>query len=507
MQIQQIIRLWESGYSIRRISKELSLHRKTVSNYLELFKTAGVTIDELTDSERSIQQVLNIQIDKQLETEKSKHLSSFLSEHASNRKKPGFTVQNLYQDYVEVGGDYSRPHFYRLVNEQWNPPQGSLKLDHTYGEQMFVDYTGKKLSYTNKDTGEEIEVEVLVTILPASQYIYVEAMADQKQKNFVGGIINALEYIDGVPKGIISDNLKSAVIKAGKYQSIINKTLQGMALHYKSTIDPTRPYHAKDKAMVEGAVKIVYQQIFYQVNKHRHFSISELNATIWPCLKELNNKPLTTKDKSRNEQFLVEHAYLQPLPLYRYELKEYRRAKVQKMGYVYCSEYKNYYSVPYRYIGKQVELRYDCRVMEVYYDGNRIANHIISQAKGSYVTNKEHLSSQNKAFTEWTPEYFSKLAAEKGENVQRYIDLLIDQKPYPEQAYRQALGILALCRQYEVNRVETACELAMKYSNYSYNTIKQIIENRKDKNHQTMDDEILIGIPSHGNIRGSEYYT
>ena len=103
-------------------------------------------------------------------------------------------------------------------------------------------------------------------------------------------------------------------------------------------------------------------------------------------------------------------------------------------------------------------------------------------------------------------QYFSKLAAEKGENVQRYIDLLIDQKPYPEQAYRQALGILALCRQYEVIRVETACELAMKYSKCSYNTIKQIIENGKDKNHQTMDNEILIGIPSHENIRGSEYY-
>jgi transposase len=507
MTIQQIIRLRESGYSLRRIAKELGLHRLTVTNYLALYRESGASVEEILDPDKNVQQLLNIQLEKQTDSEKAGHLTSFLEGQFLNQNKPGFTIQNLYQDYVAEGGSYSRSQFYRLVKEKWHPPGGSLKIDHKYGEQLFVDYTGKKLYYTDKETGEEIDVEVLVTILPNSQYLYVEAMSDQKQHNFVRGIINALEFIDGAPKGIVSDNLKSAVTKGGKYQSVINKTLQGMALHYKTSIDPTRPYHPKDKAMVEGAVKIVYQQIFYHVSKHRHFSIAELNISIKQYLEELNNRPLSKIGRSRKDQFLEEKPYLFPLPMYRYELKEYRRAKVQKMGYVYCNEYKNYYSVPHRYIGKRVELRFDSRTLEVYYGGARIANHITSQSKGAYVTNKEHLSSNNKAYTEWTPEYFSKMAAEKGEHIQEYITLLIDQKPYPEQAYRQAQGILALCRLYETSRVNAACQMALDYSKSSYNIIKQILENERDKNYQRNENELIIEVPVHENIRGSQYYT
>jgi len=81
-------------------------------------------------------------------------------------------------------------------------------------------------------------------------------MSSQRQEDFIHGIMNALEHVGGSPKGVVTDNLKSAVTKAGKYQSIINKSLQGMALHYETTIDPTRTYHPKDKALVEGAVKV-----------------------------------------------------------------------------------------------------------------------------------------------------------------------------------------------------------------------------------------------------------
>jgi hypothetical protein len=59
------------------------------------------------------------------------------------------------------------------------------------------------------------------------------------------------------------------------------------------------------------------------------------------------------KEASRREQFqFVEREYLKPLPGSAYELKDYPRAKVQKMGYVYFSSDKSYYSVSYRYIGK-----------------------------------------------------------------------------------------------------------------------------------------------------------
>jgi transposase len=509
MQIKQVIRLYESGSSIRKISRELGVHRKTVKSYIEGYLKSGKSLNDLDDNETSI--IKNLGLERKEIQREGRYLilKNFIDNRSKFKKKPGFTIDNFYKDYQSIVGNkgYSRTQFYRILNQIWHSPQGSIRLIHKYGDKLFVDFAGKKLNYIDRATGEEIEVEVLVTILPASQYIYVEAVPNQKLPNFIGGIMNALKFIGGVPKGIITDNLRGAVTKSGKYQSTINKTFQAMALHYNTTIDPTRPYRPKDKALVEGAVKIVYAAIYYEVSKHCHFSISDLNRSIGQELEKLNKRTLTNRDVSRDDLYNEEKEYLQALPRYRYELKEYRRAKVQKMGYVLCSEYRNYYSVPYRYIGKKIEMRYDSRTLEIYYQGDRIAIHALSTIKGTYITQKEHLSSNNRAYAEWNPEYFSKLGAQKGEFIQLYIELLIAQRPYPEQAYKQALGILALCRDYTSHRVNTACKMARQHPRYSFNMIKAILENKKDiEDTIKCKNENKQTIPDHDNVRGENYF-
>lgn len=512
MEIINILRLYEQGNSIRKIALLTGTHRKTVSEYITLFKNCGLSLSAIGTDEMPVNNALGLQQAPKTITGRQTVFEQFISSQEENRKKPGFSVQNMYKDYVQLAlsDKYSRSQFYKQVAQIWYSEKGSIKLNHAFGQQLYADYTGDKLYYIDKQTGLEIPVEVLVTTLPASQYIYVEAMANQKQENFINGLMNALEYIDGVPQAIVTDNLKSAVAKTSKYQSTINKTLQGMAVHYKTTIDPTRAYHPKDKAMVEGAVKIVYQQIFYQVNKERYFSIAQINDAIKRELEKLNNKFLTYCDYSRSDQFKKEREYLQPLPVYRYEIKTYSRAKVQKMGYILCNAYKNYYSVPYRFIGKHVEVRHDSRAVEIYFQSERIAIHITSLLKGHYTTNADHLSSNNKAYTEWNPEFFITQAAEHGPDVKEYIELLIQQRPYPEQAYKQTQGILALCKKYSSSRVNVACRMSARHSKYYYKMIEQILVNGTDKAYEAEElpnQENIPAIPAHENIRGSEYYS
>jgi len=111
----------------------------------------------------------------------------------------------------------------------------------------------------DKLTGEVIEVEVFVGILPCSHYTFVEASPSQKREDFIGSMNRCLRYFGGVPKAIIPDNLKSAVTKSSKYEPVLNKTFKDFALHYGSVINPARSYSPQDKALVEGAVKLVYQ--------------------------------------------------------------------------------------------------------------------------------------------------------------------------------------------------------------------------------------------------------
>ncbi|WP_430933120.1 Mu transposase domain-containing protein [Saccharicrinis sp. 156] len=142
------------------------------------------------------------------------------------------------------------------------------------------------------------------------------------------------------------------------------------------------------------------------------FSLDELNQEIKKLLLDYNNRLLTRKGASRKELFQsVERSYLKPLPSSGYELKDYRRAKVQKMGYAYFSPDKNYYNVPYRYIAKSTQIHYTKSTAEVLYNHERIASHQRNPAMGIYIINKDHLSSTHKAYTEWSPAYFEKKAA------------------------------------------------------------------------------------------------
>ncbi len=164
-------------------------------------------------------------------------------------------------------------------------------------------------------------------------------------------------------------------------------------------------------------------------------------------LEDYNNYQLQNKGISRREQFQSqERSYLKTLPATRYELKNYRRAKVQKIGYIFFSPDKSYYSVPYQYIGQNTEIHYTDKQVEVYYNHQRIAVHIRNKSKGSYNTVKEHLSSSHQFYADWSPEYFKKLATPHGTYVVSYVEQMIRQAAYPETAYKRSMGIIQLHR-------------------------------------------------------------
>jgi len=327
----------------------------------------------------------------------------------------------------------------------------------------------------------------------------------QKKEDFITSMNHCLEYFGGVPKTIVTDNLKSAVTKASKYEAILNKSLKSLAIHYKTSINPTRSYSPQDKALVEGAVKLVYQRIFYPLSKTTFFSIEALNKAIGEKLIEYNNYQMVQLETSRYKQFLdIEKAYLEALPPQPYELKEYKKAKVQKMGFVYLHEDKNYYSVPYRYIGQHVEVQYNSEDVEIYYNSERIAIHKRNYRKGSYTTKEEHLSSSHKFYKDWSPDYFLSWANKYGNHVHAYVGKLLQQASYPEIAYKQCLGVINLKTEYTPQRLDNACKMALNQSRHGYRIIKNILANKMDMINQTTVTKPHI--TKHVNIRGSESY-
>ena len=273
-----------------------------------------------------------------------------------------------------------------------------------------------------------------------------------------------------------------------------------MGHYYGCVINPTRARSPQDKALVEGAVKLVYQRIYYDMSNMIFFSLEELNKQIRKLLERYNSYKLQTTGISRFKQFAeLEQEFLNPLPAEPYKIKYYNHAKVQKMGYIFLSEKKNYYSVPYRYIGKQVEVQHTIDTVEIYYKKQRIATHAKSNRRGNYTTVSDHLSSTHLYYQSLNKNFFVKMSAEIGINTASYVAKLIDGQPYPEVGFKRSQGIISLKNKYPKERIETACEKALAYDICSYRIIENILKNNTDM--EPEQKQIKHKIKPHGNLR------
>lgn len=507
MDIKQIITLHNDGVSNRQIGRILSISRNTVNSYIKLISASDYSCEDLLKfPEKELNELF-----PGLTTIKNPRydqLMLFFEKVYKARNEPGFTFLYHFNEYVGQTEDpYGYTQFVEHYNRKYQKRRGSMKLDHPPGKEVYIDFAGKKLHYIDKETGEKVAAEVFVAILPYSQYTFVCACKSQSREDLIGCMEKALVFFGGVPLAIVSDNLKAAVSRASKYEPIINKTFKDFARHYDCVVNPTRTYHAQDKALVEGAVRLAYQRIYHPMREMTFFSLAELNQAITGYLERYNDLLFQRKDASRKELFQsVERDCLKALPSQPYQIKEYCRAKVQLMGYVYFSPDKSYYSVPYRYIGKSTQIEYTPTSIEVYYHQERIAVHQRSRKKGEYHTIEDHLSSTHKQRQKWNPDFFRKQARPHGEHVEQVVAGMIASQTYPEIGYKRAMGLIQLHKGYGSVRLDKACQLALQYEIYSYQRIKNILYNKMDQVIQEGLEDKTTHIPVHQNIRGANYY-
>ena len=380
-----------------------------------------------------------------------------------------------------------------------------MRMEHKAGGKLFIDFTGKKFTIVDRDTGELKELEVFVCILGSSQYTYVEACASQKLEDFIRCTENALWFYGGVPRALVPDNLKSAVTKSSRYEPKVNEVFADFAEHYETAVLPTRTYRPRDKAIVENAVRIIYTRVFAPLRNETFHSVADINTAIRELLEKHNDMSFRGREYSRRSLFLeVESRELMPLPEKRYEIKRYAQATVHKNSHIYLGRDKHYYSVPYRHIGKQVKLVYTDSMVEVYHKHERLAVHQRNRKRYGYTTLAEHMPSHHRFVSEWSSERFISWAGNIGESCQGYIMAILDKKQHPEQSYKSCLGVLHLAKKYGRGRLDNACRRATEYGAYNYNMVERILKKGWDKLDEGADDNLEM--PEHQNIRGGKYY-
>jgi transposase len=511
--IRLIIQSLNQGVSIMEISRMYGLSRNTIKKYRNLLRDDGVHIASISDmdDEQLSEQLQSPDKEEDnstryglLKARKEYFLNTLTNKH--------MTKQLLWEQYKSEEGDnaYSNSQFSYYLHKWQSQQKTVMVLGSKPAERLEVDYAGDKLNYIDKESGEIKQCEVLICVLPYSDLIYCEAQEDQSQMNFVEGIGRSLHYIGGVPKLIISDNLKSGVRKPDKYEPEITELCEQMSLYYETHMTATRVRKPRDKASVERSVTMVYQRIYAVIENRPLSSLTELNHLISKELECLNHRKMDRNNMSRWEEYLeLEKSSM--LPLKASKLMEVKKSRVGKVGrnyHISHTEDRHYYSVPKEYVSEEVKMIYTLREVEIYKGNKRIAVHLRDRRKHQYTTKAEHMPVHHKEIQKirgYTSEDLICQAKEIGEHTQRVVAEILQSRPYIEQSFLSVVGVIRLQNKYSKERVEKACSLISPEMKANYMLVKTMLENHMDKRQPEGEVEDYKTIV-HTNIRHIENF-
>ena len=502
--IRDVLRLrFAHGLSQRAIAASVGLSIGAVNSYLGRARMTGLRWplpDQLGDAE--LEQLLypprpEVAADH-------RPLADWAAVHRELRR-PNVTLSLLWEEYRAGPGrqdGFGYSWFCELYREWAGRLKPTLRQVHTAGERVFVDFAGQTMEVIDPATGEMRRAEIFVGVLGASNYTFAEATWTQSLPDWIAAHGNMLTFFGGVPRQIVSDNLRAGITRACFYEPLVNRTYADMAAHYGTAIVPARPYKPRDKAKVEVGVQVVQRWILARLRNRRFFSLGELNQAIRELVEELNDRPMRGWDATRRALFeQLDRPALQPLPSAPYEYADWKRCRVNLDYHVEID--KHFYSVPFRLMREQVEARITAKTVEIFHRGKLVATHLRSRRPHRPTTVAEHMPSSHRRYRDWTHERILREAAAVGDDTVALVEIILRSRPHPEQGFRSCIGILGLAKRYDPERLDGACARALALGTRSYSSVAAILKNAQER--KPGREPELPGL-LHENIRGPGYY-
>jgi transposase len=503
--VRDILRLAEGqGLSCRQVGRALGVPFTTVADHLRRAKAVGLSWplpEELDDA--ALEEMLFAK--EPAPPTEARPVPDWAYVHRELRRK-GVTLMLLWLEYKEAhpdGWGYSRFCFHYRA---W---QGHLDVvmrqEHRAGEKLFVDFPGDKLPIYDRRSGEvSFMAELFVGVLGASNYLYAEAIASQGLGPWVMAHVHCFEFMGGVPRIVVCDNLRSGVTRAHRYEPDVNATYAELAEHYEVAIIPTRAFKPRDKAKVEAGVLLAERWILARLRNRRFYTLAEANTAIRELVVAVNERPFKKMEGSRRSLFDdLERPALGPLPPEPYEFARWRIGLKVNIDY-HVDVDQHYYSVPYQLVGSRVDVRISTRTVEIFFKSRRVASHLLERRRGGHSTEAAHMPESHRRHAEWTPSRIVDWAGRTGPSTAALVAAIMESRRHPEQGYRSALGIIRLADRYGAERTEAACTRALTARALSFRSVESILRHGLDS--QPLSEPVRRPHPRHDNVRGPSYY-
>jgi transposase len=440
--------LWQMGKSKSEISRLTGHDRKTVRKIIKQIKSGA---------EHPIKEAHPCRLDPYKES-----ILEWMESDLSGVR--------IHQNLSSLGVNVSYSTVRDIIHEIKKGNNISIRFHTGPGEEAQVDFG--YVGMTIDDNGKKRKTWVFNMRLSYSRLDYYEKVYDQKVETFIKCHINAFEYFEGVPVYVKIDNLKAAILNANFHEPEYQGLFKTFAEYYGFKPLPCRVREPQEKGKVESGIKYVKDNFFRGrsfksekdlVERLRYWLEHTCNSRVHGTTRKVPTELFNSQEKDK----------LLKLPDSDFIIPQVGTRKVYHDCHVYI-EY-NYYSVPFEYVGKTVEVEVKDNFVKVFYEYKQIAMHKRLMDKGEFSTVETHYPKyKNYLSTEYQESYQMKMRG-IGSNAEQIFLSILERNRYLWN--RPVSGILSLRKIYPDEIIDKACRRALMYNVYNYKRIKSICEN------------------------------
>jgi transposase len=383
----------------------------------------------------------------------------------------GLSAQRIYQDLVSEHGFAGNYYNVRRFVARLQPQQALpvRRLECLPGEEAQVDFgTG---AWIRLPEGQRRRTHVLRVVLSHSRKAYSQAVFRQTTDNFLRCLEDAFWHFGGVPRRLVLDNLKAAVIQADWFDPELNPRFASFCQYYTIVPWPLRPRKPEHKGKVERGVGYVQDNAL----KAREFaSLEEQNRYLleWETTVADTRIHGTTRQQVGAHFTAVEHAALQALPAGRFPFFREGQRTVNRDGHIEVDH--AFYSVPPEYLGRRLWVRWDGRLVRIFNEHMQpITTHAQREA-GRFSTQRQHIASEKISAVEHGAVYLLTRIRRLGSEATAWAEAMMATRGI--EGIRVLQGLWGLTKKYNCECIARACAAAHSHGSYRLRTVRALLE-------------------------------
>ena len=500
--LQDLVRLHRGGTGARRVAALLGMSPNTERAYRVALEEAGLLrgppeeLPMLAELKAAVLKHRPSPAAPAHEVSSVQAWSSRIEELMDRGLTPRPIFDRLRQEEASFEGSYwaVKRLCRRLAGKRdVRPEEVAIPVETLAGEVAQVDfgYAGKVIC---PETHVPRRAWVFVMTLGYSRHMYAEVVFDQKAATWIALHMRAFRAFGGVPQTVVPDNLKSAVIRCAfgvDRGAELNRSYREMARHYGFQVDPTPPRSPRKKGKVESSVKYVKRNALAGRDGE---DLDDINRALFRWVDEVAGRRAhgTTGRQPLAVFREEEQGALRPLPSKPYEVVVWRKAKVHQDTHV--SFDGRLYSVPWRWVGKEVWVRGTSSSVVVYGADERIATHS-KRGKGRRSTEESHLPEHRRDRRHRSRQYWERRAAAIGPETLALAAEIFESDDVLSQL-RKVQAIVSHLETYPTIRAEAASKRARFFGTLSYRGVKTILARALD-----LEPLPMVTVAAHGGQR------